>query len=124
MMKDERGRQVLVVVQDGQVAPRFDLALEVVMSRDDADSVRTLILAQNSAEKLCHLILESGIDAVICGGIEEEHHQFLAWKKVKITDNVIGPMEWALGRWKAGLLKPGDIFERCVGWTASSHGES
>jgi hypothetical protein len=124
MTKDERIRRVIVVLQDRQVAPRFDLALEVVLARDDVDSVRTLILAQTSAEKLCHLILESGINDVVCGGIEEEHHQYLTWKKVKVTDNVIGPMEWALDRWRSGLLKSGDIYERCEGGTASSPDES
>lgn len=120
MMKDERVRQVLVVIQDQQVAPRFDLALEVVVAHDDADSVRTLILAQNSAEKLCHLILESGINDVVCGAIEEEHHQFLTWKKVKVTDNVIGPVKWALDRWRSGLLKSGDIYEHLGDATAAS----
>lgn len=123
MTKDERIRQVLVVLQDRQVAPRFDLTLEVVVARDDAGPVRTLILAQNSAEKLCHLILESDINEVICGGIEEEHHQYLTWKKVKVIDNVIGPMEWALDRWRSGFLKPGDIYERCGGGTAAGPDE-
>jgi len=124
MMKDERVRKVLVVVQDRYVAPRFDLALEVVVAQNDADSVRTLILAQNSAEKLCHLILENGINDVVCGGIEEEHHQYLTWKKVKVIDNVIGTMEWALDRWRSGLLKPGDIYERYEGEAVSSPNES
>ena len=110
MPKSQEARSVLVVVQDGDVAPRFDLALEAVLATEAEEVKQNLILPQSSAEELCHLIMKESIKEVICGGIEDEFYQYLTWKKVRVLDNVIGPVDWALERWKAGTLQAGDIF--------------
>lgn len=103
-------KNVLIVAQEGGVAPRFDLSLEAVVSTMSDDSRQNLILPQSSAEELCHLIMKENIHDVVCGGIEEEFFQYLTWKKVRVLDNVIGPVDWALERWKSGRLQAGDVF--------------
>jgi len=96
------------------VAPRFDLATEVIItSGDDSNSDRDqqiIVLPQPSAEQLCHLILTEGIETVICGGIEEEYFRYLVWKKVKVLDSVIGTWKAALNQYFRQGLQPGEIL--------------
>ena len=108
-MKKSDTRSVLVVVQEGEVAPRFDQALEAVLATEGEDAKQNLIMPQSSAEELCHLIMKENVQEVVCGGIEDEFYQYLMWKKIKVLDNVIGPLEWALQRWRDGVLQAGDI---------------
>ena len=108
---------MLIALYGNDVAPRFDLATEVlIVTMEPAGEVideKTLVLPQASAEKLCHMILTEDIKVVVCGGIEEEYYQYLTWKKVDVLDSVIGPSEAVMASFKAGTLKSGSIlFER------------
>jgi len=71
---------------------------------------KTIVLAHESAEDLCQLILTEEVDVVICGGIEEEFLEYLTWKKVQVLDSVMGPWERALECFRAGQLKTGTIL--------------
>jgi hypothetical protein len=55
-----------------------------------------MVLPQASAEKLCHMIITEDIQAVICGGIEEEYYDYLCWKRIDVMDSVIGRSAMAL----------------------------
>ncbi len=103
---------VLIPLFDEEVAPRFDLATEVLMAERTADGLlqeKVLILPGASAERLCQLIITEGIQVVICGGIEQEFYDYLTWKRVRIIDNVIGSGRELLERFFQGKLAPGDI---------------
>jgi predicted Fe-Mo cluster-binding NifX family protein len=104
----------LIPLYGNDVAPRFDLATEVLVAVGDDSGKKwkekIVVLSQSSSEQLCHLVLTEGVDAVICGGIEEEHYQYLTWKRVQVFDSVIGPWESALERFYQGKLKSGDIL--------------
>ena len=97
------------------VAPRFDLATEVLIvlfdERDNKRTEKVIMLSQSSAEKLCHMVLTDSIEVVICGGIEEEYYQYLAWKKVQVIDTVIGAWKSALDRFCEKGLEPGAVFK-------------
>ena len=97
-----------------EVAPRFDLATEILIARPDGETDeerdKIIVLPQASAEKLCHQILAEGVQVLICGGIEEEFYHYLIWKKVEVLDSVIGPYKTALEAYYQGTLKPGTIF--------------
>ena len=110
-------QKVLITLYENDVAARFDLTTEALIASFGADRAdeerKTLVLAHSSAEDLCQLILDEGVDVVICGGIEEEYYQYLVWKKVHVLDSVMGPWERALNRFKENRLKPGSIlFDR------------
>lgn len=109
-------KKLLIALHGQDVAPRFDLTGEVlIVSADEKGRNREkkqVVLPQISAEKLCHLILTEGIQAVICGGIEEEYYQYLTWKRVRVYDAVIGRAETAMKRFFADALKPGDIVNK------------
>lgn len=112
-------KRVLISLYGNDVAPRFDLATEVLIAAVGEDGKvveeKILVLPQASAEKLCHMVLTEDVQAVICGAIEEEYHQYLTWKRVQVFDSVIGSAEAVLNRFRRGMLKPGDIlFEREV----------
>lgn len=110
-------QKVLVTISENDVAARFDMTTEALIAsfvdgKPDEER-KTLLLGHGSAEDLCQLILDEGVDVVICGGIEEEFYEYLVWKKVHVLDSVIGPWERALKHFKKGLLKPGSIlFDR------------
>lgn len=110
----EMGRKILITLFGNDVAPRFDLATElfiaVVSKNGRLDDEKTMVLAQPSAEKLCHMIITEDVSTVICGGIEEEYYQYLKWKRIEVIDSVIGPLEKALERFCKGELKPGDVL--------------
>lgn len=108
---------LLIPLFRDEIAPRFDLAGEVLLVSFDDDqgetSRATILLAHSSAEELCRMALEEKVSVVICNGIEEEYWQYLRWKRIDVLDNVMGPAEAALDRWRQGRLRSGDIlFER------------
>ena len=115
-------KKVLITLSENDVAPRFDLTTEVLITTLGADGPvaedKTIVLAHASPEDLCQLILNEGIDIVICGGIEEEFFEYLTWKKVQVLDSVMGPWERARERIEQGDLKAGAILFDRTGETA------
>ena len=110
-------QKALITIIENEVAPRFDLATEVLIASLGEDGAivdnKTMVLGRESAESLCELILAEGVHVVICGGIEGEFFDYLTWKKVQVLDSVMGPWERAFDRIRAGTLKPGSIlFDR------------
>ncbi len=115
-----RRQKVLVTLYDHDISPRFDLTTEVLIIELDREGAvtteRTVVLPHASAEELCHLILMEGINSVICGGIEEQFYQYLAWKKIKVMDSVMGPWSKALSLFRKGELVSGAfLFNRLEG---------
>ena len=107
-------KRVLVTVHENDVAPRFDLATEVVIATlahdTPLDENKTLVLAHASAEDMCQLVLDEGVEAVICGGIEEEFYDYLTWKEVRVVDSVAGKWKGALEALRAATLQSGDVL--------------
>lgn len=106
--------KLLVPLLGEQVAPRFDLAVEVLIVCGDetgqlSGEPRIVLLPGPSADELCGLILKEGVELVVCGGIEESHFQYLAWKKVRVIDRVIGSWPGVVGPAMAGELEVGAI---------------
>lgn len=109
--------KLLLPLLGDNVAPRFDLAVEVVIVEGDATGAiagepRIVLLPAASADELCALILKEGINVVVCGGIEESHFQYLSWKKVTVIDRVIGPWRQAVALACANRLQPGEILRK------------
>lgn len=111
-----RGVKLLVALLGDVVAPRFDLATEVLIASPRkgrlAGEPRVVLLPGPSADQLCSLILEEGVTDVVCGGIEDAHYQYLGWKKVRVVDRVIGRWEGVLRLFLADELRPGTIVRR------------
>jgi len=111
-------QKILIPLYGDDIAPRFDMAAEVLVAESGASGSgrkeSIMVLAQPSSEKLCQLILTEGIDTVICNGIEEEHYQYLTWKRVRVFDSVIGPWKAILDRFDRGELKPGEILKESM----------
>lgn len=108
-------QKILLTLADDMIAPRFDLATEVLIVALEDNQVagppRSMLLPGPSADDLCGLILKEDIALVVCGGIEEEHYQFLSWKKVKVIDRVIGESKEIVKRVLAQELQSGDIVK-------------
>lgn len=112
-MTGSRRAHLLVPLLGDVVAPRFDLATEVLIARARNGRLvgepRIVLLPGPSADALCSLVLEEGISDVACGGIEDAHYQYLAWKKVRVVDRVIGGWEGVLRLFLAGELRSGTV---------------
>ena len=107
-------QKLLIPIQGDFVAPRFDLATEVLVARHERGKIvgepKSIIMERASDEGLCQMILEENITEVVCGGIEELHYNFLTWKKVTVIDGVISGWQKALELAVAGKLKQGEIL--------------
>jgi len=106
--------RVLLALEGNDIAPRFDLAPEVLVLSSGEDGQpgesKDLVLARPSAETLCHVVAAENIETVVCGGIEDEYLQYLEWKKVRVIHSVIGNAESVLEHLRDGTLKSGDIL--------------
>lgn len=114
-MNDLKGNVKILIALDGEwVSARFDLTNVVVIIQADADNLnsepREILLTGASSEELCGLIIKEGVTHVICGGIEDEHYQYLSWKGIAVFDRVIGRWQAALSRMLAGSLASGDVL--------------
>ncbi|MFZ0927308.1 MAG: hypothetical protein WAN11_01830 [Syntrophobacteraceae bacterium] len=107
-------KKVLIVLDGDDIAPRFDLTLEVLivsLGKDGKPAGKSdIVLARPSVEALCRVVTDENVHTVICGGIEKEHIQYLRWKNVEVIHSVIGPAKVALSRFRKGGLKSGDIL--------------
>jgi predicted Fe-Mo cluster-binding NifX family protein len=110
--KSAHASRVLIPLVGDDIAPRFDLAQEaliVAVEPQGRVSVeKSIILSHASAEALCRLIMTEKVDTVVCCAIEEEYHQYLTWKKVKVIDSVMGPSAKILERMAKGTIANGE----------------
>jgi predicted Fe-Mo cluster-binding NifX family protein len=107
-------RKIFIPLHEGEVAPRFDLSMEVLIAQCDPDGrvikEKVLIMPGPSAERLSHMIVTEHISTVICGGIDQEVYDYLTWKQIEVIDNVIGPSAWVVRRYVGNQLKSGDVL--------------
>jgi predicted Fe-Mo cluster-binding NifX family protein len=107
-------QKLMVIIQGDFVAPRFDLATEVLIVRFENNKVvgepKMIIRERASDELLCQMAVEEHITNMICGGIEEVHFKFLVWKKIVVLDAVIGSWQTAVEKCVAGTLQQGEIL--------------
>ncbi len=106
--------KITITVHHDYVAPRFDLATEVLIillsNNFIVEEKKPIVLPRSSADDLCHLLLSENINTLICGGIEDEYYQFLKWKKINIFDSIVGNWTTAFKNWQENTLNPGDIL--------------
>ncbi|MDZ7582951.1 MAG: NifB/NifX family molybdenum-iron cluster-binding protein [Deltaproteobacteria bacterium] len=48
--------------------------------------------------EIARLLAASGVDKVICGGIQTEHKQWLIHRGIRVVDNQIGPFREIVGK--------------------------
>lgn len=111
--------KLLMVIQGDYVAPRFDLATEILIVRFKEDTLpeepKIIIMERASDESLCQKVVEENITFVVCGAIEEVHYNFLNWKNVTVLDGVIGGWRAALDRLLSGTLKSREVLKNSSG---------
>lgn len=107
-------QKLLIPIQGDFIAPRFDLAPEILIVRfkngATTSKPKIIILERSSDEALCQMAVEENITDVVCGGIEDIHYRFLVWKKVTVLDAVIGGWQKAMEEIVSGTLRQGDIL--------------
>ncbi len=107
-------QKLMVIIQGDFVAPRFDLATEILIVRFENKKVvgesKLIIRERSSDEDLCQMAVEENITDIICGGIEEVHFNFLVWKKIAVLDAIVGSWQTAVDQAVAGTLRQGQIL--------------
>ncbi|QJB57271.1 dinitrogenase iron-molybdenum cofactor biosynthesis protein [Pseudodesulfovibrio sp. zrk46] len=111
--------KVLIPLMDNDLAPRFDLANEVMMisiTRETSAMGRieekVEVLDTPSSEAMCRLAVAESVQTVICAGIEKEFYDFLEWKGIRVIDDICGPVDVILEAFLGGRLTPGQIYYR------------
>ncbi|MBG0789805.1 MAG: dinitrogenase iron-molybdenum cofactor biosynthesis protein [Desulfovibrionaceae bacterium] len=106
--------KILIPLHDNDVAPRFDLATDVlVVSVTRETSVmgkiheRVVVLDDTSGEAMYRLIMSEDVRTVICAGMEKEIFDFLRRKGLDVIDDVCGPADAVLESYLMGKLGPG-----------------
>lgn len=108
-------RKILIALHGDEVSPRFDLTSEAwIGSIHDGQIVRSrnVVLPQASSEGLCHLAVTEDVDALVCGGIEDEFFQYLHWKRITVYDNVIGTADSVTRAYIDGTLTAGAVLDQ------------
>jgi len=112
--------KILLTIRGDYVAPRFDCAAEVLIAtcydHQLLEEPRSIILDHVSAERICDIALKENIGMLICGGIEEQHYQFLVWKHIKVFDGIVGPYDPVLHAAIEGHLTAGSLFPGVTTW--------
>jgi predicted Fe-Mo cluster-binding NifX family protein len=106
--------KILLTLDGSDVAPRFDVATEVlIVTLDDDRTVadeHTLVLPKPSAEDLCQMVLRERVDVVVCGGIEDQFYEYMTWKRIQVIDSVMGPWSRVLRELRADTLESGAVL--------------
>lgn len=109
-------RKLLMPIQGDIVAPRFDLATEILVAHfahgELIGEPKIMIMERPSEESLCQMAVEENITDFVCGGIEEVHYKFLVWKQVNALDRVIGHWRTVLEKVIDGSLVQGEIVHK------------
>ncbi|MDD3312214.1 NifB/NifX family molybdenum-iron cluster-binding protein [Pseudodesulfovibrio sp.] len=109
--------KILIPLLDSDVAPRFDLATDVLVVSFSRETLtmgtikeKVVVLNNASSEAACRLALSENVRTVICAGIEAEYHDFLTWKGIKVLDDVCGPVDLVLESYLTDALEKGMCF--------------
>ncbi len=110
--------KILITTRGDYVSPRFDQSTEVVIGicydEQLLEDPHSILISGESAETICDIALHEKVATVICGGIEDQHYQFLNWKKIRVIDSVIGPYGDILKLAVHNRLQPGTILPGVV----------
>lgn len=114
MASNNRHMKILITLRGDQVATRFDMCGEVLIGEavngELSGEPRTMLLSGPSADEICSIAIKENITTIITGGMEDEHYQYLLWKKIKLIDRVIGDAAAALSLALAGGLQDSMII--------------
>ncbi len=109
--------KLMIPIQGDFVAPRFDLATEIILASFDSggltEDYKRIIMEKPSDEELCHMVVDLHISHVVCGGIEEMYYNFLVWKNVVVIDAVIGHWREAMKKVMDETLESRHILGSC-----------
>lgn len=109
-------RKVMITAHGDLVASRFDLCSEIVIVELEGAEIsgepRIMLLSAASGDEICGMAIKESISALITGAIEEEHYEYLCWKKILVLDRVVGGVEESLMALAEGRLVAGAITAR------------
>lgn len=115
--------KIAIPIFGTRVSPRFDYAREFLLSKTANGMVieREELPAEGlTALTRVRMLLELGVDTLICGGIDRISSQQLSFSGIRIYSWVTGEAEGALNCFLRGELEPGIMLDsngrRCGRW--------
>jgi len=102
--------KIAVPLFGNRVSPHFGASSKILLVETTAGGAvqrTTWDVAQRGSLEIARRLAAAGVDAVICGGIEREHRQWLAGRGVHVVENQKGDVEDVL----AQMLGSGALSE-------------
>jgi len=93
-----------------RVAPRCTIAeslLLLTVGRDRLRSQQVIAVHQQSWTELIRVLLDAGVDTLVCGGISRTAKELLLSKRIDVVENVAGTAQEVTDALQSGLLHSG-----------------
>jgi predicted Fe-Mo cluster-binding NifX family protein len=110
--------KIAIPLFGNRISPRFDFSPEmwiIEVERGEVLSKEKLYLANLNLPQRLEQVTSSGVDKVICGGIDGFSRNQLGSKGIDVVQDVIGEAETAFDLFMRGRLRPGFCCERRKG---------
>ncbi|NDV19625.1 dinitrogenase iron-molybdenum cofactor biosynthesis protein [Pseudodesulfovibrio sp. JC047] len=109
--------KILIPLIGNELAPRFDMALEVLIVSVTRETSamgkideKIVILDAPSSETMYRMVMSESVKTILCAGIEKEIYDFLRRKRLRVIDNVCGPVDPVLEAYLMGTLTEGQSY--------------
>jgi predicted Fe-Mo cluster-binding NifX family protein len=107
--------KIAIPLFGSRISPRFDFSPEmwiITVENGEAVNQERFAMANLNLPQRIEQIASSGVDKVICGGIDKFSLNQLGNKGVEVVHDVIGEAEIAFHLLLRGRLRPGFCCER------------
>lgn len=102
--------KVAIPLFGNRISPRFDFSPEmrvILFEKGEIVSQEHLSMAHLSLSQRLDYLISSGVNQIICGGIDTFCLDQLTGKGIQVLPNIVGEAETALGLFLKGRLRPG-----------------
>lgn len=100
-------KRIAIPVYENRISNRLDCSENInlyTIENDKIDSVKNVILAQKSATAKLNMLLDLGIDVLICNGITEFYYRKLSKSNIKVIPWVSGEVEEVIDQYLKGMF--------------------
>jgi len=100
-------KRIAIPVYENRISNRLDCSKTIILYnlyREKVESVETIILAQKNATAKLNMLLDLGIDVLICNGITDFYYNKLSKNNVQVIPWINGEVEDVMDRYLKGRL--------------------
>ncbi len=108
-------KRVAITVFENRISNRLDCSENILLysvEKDKIESHETVHLVQASPSKKINILLEMGIDVLICNGITDFYYRKLNKSKIQVIPWISGEIEEVINQFLNGKLIPFNSKDR------------